>query len=245
MKLTKSVFGQLHYLAVFSLFVAFFGCSIPTNAQDVVDSARTTNGPFAQWGYYTFRMDLRLCPAPYCGGAFVRQVNLDRTPCIDGVFRKECYVYSIDWDRLKLNAKELNFLFGNSNHLLVRGRILPVDIGTIGEFGVLEVLEVFVATSNDAPQGDFVGLRDNGIVCPAFPCFSVDRFVLNKPLTTQVSSIDLNQTGATEEQVATALEEIHNEGLIAVGRIENGQIGPAGTDIRFVASRFYLRYRSP
>ncbi|MBD2249122.1 DUF6748 domain-containing protein, partial [Nostoc sp. FACHB-888] len=65
---------------------------------DTTDSVAATveNQEFPQWGYYTVRRDFRRCASPICGGYFIKQVNLKATPCLDGVFRSECYVSAID-----------------------------------------------------------------------------------------------------------------------------------------------------
>ncbi|WP_311774256.1 DUF6748 domain-containing protein [Nostoc sp. UCD121] len=74
------------------------------------------------------------------------------------------------------------------------------------------------------------------------PCFSTDNLVLNKPYISQVSSIDLSQTGATQKQLDAAASEIFGQGLIAVGTtkvVEN--VDPTKRDTQFVATQFYLR----
>jgi hypothetical protein len=69
------------------------------SAPETTDSVAVTfkNQEFPQWGYYTVRRDFRKCVSPICGGYFIKQVNLKATPCVDGVFREECYVSAIDW----------------------------------------------------------------------------------------------------------------------------------------------------
>ncbi|MEH1964939.1 DUF6748 domain-containing protein [Nostoc sp.] len=110
------------------------------------------------------------------------------------------------------------------------------------EFGNLRVKEAFYATTNAPAKGTFVGLKDNGIRCITTPCFSTDRLILNKPKISQVSSIDLSQTGATPEQIEAAGKEIFTQGLIAVGTTEVVKnVDPTNRGTQFVGTRFYLR----
>ncbi|MBD2441562.1 DUF6748 domain-containing protein [Nostoc sp. FACHB-110] len=220
------------------------------SAQDILapqttDSVAVTveNQEFPQWGYYTIRRDFRRCASPICGGYFIKQVNLKATPCIDGVFRSECYVSAIDLSSLKVSPDQLAKIQNDDgSRLLLRGNIVPVAFPGIGEFGNLRVKEAFIAATNAPAKGTFAGLKDNGIRCITTPCFSTNQLVLNKPYISQVSSIDLSQTGATQKQLDAATSEIFGQGLIAVGItkvVEN--VDPTRRDTQFVATQFYLR----
>lgn len=214
---------------------------------DTTDSATVTvtNQEFPQWGYYTVRRDFRRCASPLCGGYFIKQVNLKATPCLDGVFREECYVSAIDWSSLKLPYYELAKIeSGDGSHLLLLGNIVPVTFPGFEELGNLRVKQAFIAATSTPAKGTFVAIKDNGIRCITTPCFSTNKLVLNKPKISQVSSIDLSQTGATSEQIEAATNEIFGQGLIAVGRtevIDNSD--PTKRDTKFVATQFYLRVK--
>ncbi|QLE59661.1 DUF6748 domain-containing protein [Nostoc sp. TCL26-01] len=218
------------------------------SAPDTTDSALATvkNQEFPQWGYYTIRRDFRKCVSPICGGYFIKQVNLKATPCVDGVFRSECYVSAIDWSSLKVSPYQLvKIQNDDGSRLLLRGNIVPVTFLGFGEFGNLRVKEAFIAATNTPEKGTFVGLKDNGIRCITTPCFSTDQLVLNKPKISQVSSIDLGQTGATQKQLDAATSEIFGKGLIAVGRTEVVEnVDPTKRDTKFVTTQFYLRVES-
>ncbi|MBD2683434.1 MULTISPECIES: DUF6748 domain-containing protein [Nostoc] len=215
------------------------------SAPDTTDSIAVSveNQEFPQWGYYTVRRDFRRCASPICGGYFIKQVNLKATPCLDGVFRSECYVSAIDWSSLKVSPLELAKIQNDDgSRLLLLGNIVPVTFPLFGEFGNLRVKEAFYAATAAPPKGTFVGLKDNGIRCITTPCFSTNQLVLNKPRVSQVSSIDLSQTGATQKQLEAATSEIFGKGLIAVGTtevIENAD--PTNRGTQFVATQFYLR----
>ncbi|MDZ8183236.1 MAG: hypothetical protein RMX96_00020 [Nostoc sp. ChiSLP02] len=218
------------------------------SAPDSTDSEAVSikNQDFPQWGYYTVRRDFRRCVSPICGGYFIKQVNLKATPCVDGVFREECYVSAIDWSSLKVSASQLaKIQSDDGSRVILRGSIVPVQFPGFGEFGNLRVKEAFIAATNTPVKGTFVGLKDNGIRCITTPCFSTDRLVLNQPKIFQVSSIDLNQTGATPKQIEAATREIFAKGLITVGRTQVvGNSDPTKRDTKFVATQFYLRVES-
>lgn len=150
---------------------------------------------------------------------------------------------AIDWSSLKVPPLELAKIQNDDgSRLLLRGNIVPVTFPPFGEFGNLRVKEAFIATTNAPAKGTFVALKDNGIRCITTPCFSPNQLVLNKPRISQVSSIDLSQTGATQKQLDAATSEIFSQGLIAVGItevIEN--VDPTNRGTQFVGTQFYLR----
>ncbi|MEH2071499.1 MAG: DUF6748 domain-containing protein [Nostoc sp.] len=215
------------------------------SAPETNNSVAVKNQEFPQWGYYIVRRDFRKCVSPICGGYFIKQVNLKATPCVDGVFRSECYVSAIDWSSLKVSPYELvKIQNDDGSRVILRGNIVPVTFPGFGEFGNLRVKEAFYAATNAPAKGTFVGLKDNGIRCITTPCFSTVQLVLNKPKISQVSSIDLSQTGATQKQIDAATSEIFDQGLIAVGITEVAEnVDPTKRDTKFVATQFYLRVK--
>ncbi|MBH8561420.1 hypothetical protein I8748_04370 [Nostoc sp. CENA67] len=238
------------FILLLGALIASFGFFLKVSAQDIsapdtTDSVAVTvkNQEFPQWGYYTVRRDFRKCISPICGGYFIKQVNLKATPCIDGVFREECYVSAIDWSSLKVAPDELAKIQNDDgSRVILRGSIVPVEFPGFGEFGNLRVKEAFIAATDTPAKGTFVGLKNNGIVCITTPCFSTDKLVLNKPKISQVSSIDLSLTGATPEQIEAATREIFGKGLITVGKTEVvNNLDPTKRDTKFVATQFYLR----
>jgi len=246
----KSIYYKYQLILLLGAILASFGFSPKIYAQeisapDTTDSVAVTvkNQDFPQWGYYTVRRDFRRCASPICGGYFIKLVNLKATSCLDGVFRSECYVSAIDWSSLKVSPYQLvKIQNDDGSRVIFRGNIVPVTFPRFGEFGNLRVKEAFIATTNVPAKGTFVALRDNGIRCITTPCFSTDNLVLNKPKISQVSSIDLSQTGATQKQLGAATSEIFGKGLIAVGKTEVVEnVNPTKRDTKFVATQFYLR----
>jgi hypothetical protein len=246
----KSIYYKYRLILLLGAILASFGFYPKTHALDIStpdanDSVAISvkNQDFPQWGYYTVRRDFRRCASPRCGGFFIKQNNLKATPCVDGVFRNECYVSSIDWSSLKLPLDKLAKIQNqDASRLILRGSIVPVEFGEIGKFGELRVKEAFIAATDTPAKGTFVVLKNNGIVCFTTPCFSTDKFILNKPQSSQVSSIDLSQTRATPEQIEAANNEIFALGLITVGTTKVvDDLNPTKRDVKFVATQFYLR----
>jgi hypothetical protein len=246
----KSIYYKYQLILLLGVILASFGFYTKINAQDIsapdtTDSVAVSvkNQDFPQWGYYTVRRDFRRCASPRCGGFFIKQNNLKATPCLDGVFRNECYVSSIDWSSLKLGVDKLAKVQNqNASRLILRGTIVPVEFAGVGQFEELRVKEAFIAATDAPAQGTFVALKNNGIVCITTPCFSTEKLILNKPLFSQVSSIDLSQTGAKPEQIEAATTEIFGKGLIAAGRTKVvDDFNSTKRDVQFVATQFYLR----
>lgn len=246
----KSIYYKYRVILLLGAILVSFGFSPKIHAQDIsapdgTDSVAISvkNQDFPQWGYYTVRRDFRRCASPICGGFFIKQNNLKATPCVDGVFRNECYVSSIDWSSLKLPLDKLAKVQNeDGSRLILRGTIVPVEFGEIGKFGELRVKEAFIAATDAPAKGTFVALKNNGIVCITTPCFSTDQFILNQPLFSQISSIDLSKIRATPKQIEAANNEIFALGLIAVGTtkvVDN--LNPTKRDVKFVATQFYLR----
>ncbi|RCJ40080.1 hypothetical protein A6770_38325 [Nostoc minutum NIES-26] len=250
----KQLFNyKVSVIPLLGVLIVSNGFSVKVSAQDIsapetTDSVAVTvkNQEFPQWGYYTVRRDFRKCVSPICGGYFIKQVNLKATPCVDGVFRSECYVSAIDWSSIKVSASEIaRIQSDDGSRVLLLGNIVPVTFPGFGEFGNLRVKEAFYGATNAPAKGTFVGIKDNGIRCITTPCFSTDRLILNKPKISQVSSIDLSQTGATQKQLDAATSEIFGKGLIAVGITEVVEnVDPIKRDTKFVATQFYLRVES-
>lgn len=241
----KTFHRSYSLILILATFLANFGFASQTYAQPSLSSEAVNieNQEFPQWGYYTIRRDFRKCISPICGGFFIKQNNLKATPCFDGVFRKECYVSSIDWSSLNVGYDQLaKFQSQTDSRLILRGNLVPEKFDGFEEFAKLQVKEVFVAATKAPAKGTFVGLKDNGIVCVTIPCFSTDNLVLNQPNRSTISSFDLSQVGATPEQLEAANKAIFNQGLIAVGVTKKtGDVDAINGGTEFVATQFYLR----
>lgn len=93
---------------------------------------------------------------------------------------------------------------------------------------------------NGGPYGDQPGpasddgvyvVRDNGILCITYPCFSIDALPVDPPGELQlVSDVDLRPLELTQAQIDTLLaRKATPEGITVAGHIETVRdAGPAG-----------------
>lgn len=187
---------------------------------------------FNAQGFYTFRPDLRKCITPLCGGLFVKAVNREQTRCADGSLQQECYVATV------VNKTNVNYVEGG----LLQGKIKPKKYKGFGNLGKFELSAAFRPAVTTTASSYFVGLHNNGRVCITTPCFSFDEYVLNSKKVKDVSLIDLEQVGASEEDLKTAwaiISEGGNSALLATGTNEYVQ-ELDGIGVHFIADQFYL-----
>jgi hypothetical protein len=193
--------------------------------------------------YWTIERDYRKCMYPMCGGYWVERVNRAYTRCADGTWQEKCYVVDLDWTVVDLSDQQISDLESAVGTLLLRGEFDEVYFDNLdfGPFHNLAVTEAWVAATEQAPQGQFVRLYDNGIRCVTTPCPSIDQAILNHSWSFAIHSFDLAPSGATEEQIDEGVEAIFSEGgLLAAGTnywfFDNYDIATG-----FYASQFYLR----
>ncbi len=193
-------------------------------AEPVVDD------DFNPLGYYTFRQDLRRCVSPRCGGLFVKAVNQKLTRCADGVKRTECYV--------ALLANPHGLAIGSAS--LLQGRIRPKRFSGFGNLGVFKLRAAISSATASTGEGTVVGLQDNGIVCITAPCFSYDEFVLNRNKILLLSGIDLEASGAAEQDIDNARRLLADgETLLAAG-VNKRMAARAGAGTAFFANQLYF-----
>jgi hypothetical protein len=190
------------------------------------------------------RLDVRLCPAPTCGGLFVERVNRGATRCADGVYREECYAGLIDLSALGLSSGDEAQLLSDfgGQQVLVRGELELLDWASGVEATVLVVTDAWRgATGSMQEIGRYWGIVPTGINCFTFPCPTLLRQKLNGRRTSWLHGLDLSTSGATQEEIGDALTDLHQgPGLIVFGR-KRQIFGPAGQGIELVASEFYQK----
>jgi hypothetical protein len=198
--------------------------------------ARATDDPTTttrSGTYYSIRPDLRLCPAPLCGGFFVSAVNRARTQCADGTVAPSCYVTEIDWDDLDTE--------GSDPATLVLGKIESKEVPGFGPLGVLVADKAWRPATDARPKGTFFGHRESDVVCSTSPCPVIEQRVLNRTRQQLISTIALKGVNASPEDLAAAKAILARGGrLIAAGRNVVSSIGGTGGAIGMVASQFYL-----
>jgi hypothetical protein len=181
-------------------------------------------------GLYLVRPDLRLCPSPLCGGAWVRRVNRIETRCVGGVSRRECYVASISGVAVPAKAGGL-----------VRGRIVPAGIAGFPELGRLTATSAWRAGGSGTPTGTVYRVADNGVRCVTHPCFSLGAVASGTSRRVTLSGIDLSATGASPALERRARALLARGGLYLAGTIRVvPDEGPAGDGRTLVAAAFWL-----
>jgi hypothetical protein len=195
--------------------------------------------------YYFVTPDFRRCASPFCGGVFYRLANATKTTCADGTKAEVCYAASEDWTKLGLGTVGMDKVFGALNTLggeiLVRATIAKRDWGKgLGKFGHLNPREAWLPQGPNAPEGPVAKVEDSGVRCITFPCPSLREKKLNSSATASLAEVGWGDSGATDEQISTALDKMHTDGLIISGT-RYTVTGPGGTGKARTATQFYLR----
>ncbi len=202
--------------------------------------------------YYLGQMDLRPCVDTSCGGYFVRRANAQRTECADGEMHESCKADILDFSALDLSEEQLGKLnadFGRGA-LLVRGSIehgvAGVDYPTDSPpRDVVRVTEAYLAQiESDMPSNDVIyRVNDNNIRCIVAPCFSAHQAKLNSTRNREISDVNVEDSGASEEVQSHALGLLHQDSgviLAGVNRNETSS-GPARLrGVRMDVSQIYL-----
>jgi hypothetical protein len=192
---------------------------------------------------FRVRIDTRMCPAPFCGGAFVSRINQPETHCADGEYRETCYVTRVDLESADLTDPQLAHIYGAmyAGQVLLGGRIEQVFSPAWGLAGEFRATDVWRSATDAVDESAIFRVRDNGIRCFAAPCFSYDLVVVNSPEVMAVSDVGLANVGATPEMLAAATEALFTTGVLATGTMhDQPAAGPAGTGRLFDATQFYI-----
>jgi hypothetical protein len=187
--------------------------------------------------HYLVRPDLRLCPSPMCGGAWVRRVNHPLTRCVDGAARPACYVASVTGVAgLPSSAR--------AGSVLVRGRLVPARIDGFPGLGALAASAAWRPAGKLEPHGTTFRVADNGVRCITSPCFSLTAVALEDGGRRTVSELDLGRAGASTADVARAQKAVDGGGLLVTGGVRTVlNAGPAGTGRRLRATQLWLPTR--
>ena len=200
------------------------------------------NDDFNQYGFFTALRDFRKCISPLFGGFFVKQVNKRRTRCADGRLLRECYVASIDWEKLGFKPA-IDLGIGDIRSrtpILLQGKIEAKNFEHFGNLGVFRAKAAYRSATERTAGQLFVGLQNNGIVCITTPCFSFDQYILNRKRIRTVSNVNLEKVGATAEQLETADSILANGGVLIASGFNEQIEEMTGTGIAFIANQIYL-----
>lgn len=188
-----------------------------------VAAGRTANAA-APSTTYLVRPDLRMCPSPMCGGAWVSRVNHTTTRCVDGSLQSACYVSSLTRTR-----------FGTGD--LALGRIVPAKIAGFPKLGKLVVDRLWLQAAEAAPPAPVYRVVDLGIRCIAAPCFTYRASRLETARRVMLSDLDLTGLDLPPQTRDRALRQLTLGGLIVSGIVRDvPHAGPAG-DGRVLTAR--------
>lgn len=209
----------------------FLGCGSDSDplADEVVDSESDDLTTSQNSNYYLVtRKDMRACPAPACGGLYVRRLNSTSMTCADGYSAAECYVESIDTSALGLSAAFETALRGGKAVFKARRSSRTLSSGRYMKLTAQEGWEA-QGRSSSAPSGSFVRAVHVGS--------SLRLEKLNSSIKATVNAVDLSRTGATAANVTRAMAALSD----SAGFLTSGFIDGAG---EFEATQFYLRAES-
>jgi hypothetical protein len=150
-------------------------------------------------------------------GFVAAPANQATTRCTRGPAQRQCTLMSIDWTGTAMPesvAKGYEDGLRKGTPLLVRGDIVPAPDDRGVSFAVTEV---WVGSHSDPADGVFTLVVDNGIRCVRAPCPSLTEKKLNSTLSAQISSLDLEASGADREAIDRAYEALSGSGLVVVG----------------------------
>src|SRR3990167_7915517 len=97
---------RLAALLTLTLFCATSGSCAPTPDGGIPDDtgAQSAELSYSNSTFYIVTgRDLRKCAYPFCGGVFVRRVNLSSTVCSDGRPAAQCRALELDFKTLGLD----------------------------------------------------------------------------------------------------------------------------------------------
>ncbi len=215
----------------------------PPNEEAATAGGKSDSVSADNWTYFTARPDLRKCMAPLCGGYWVKRVNQPKTKCIDGSWQKECYVADLDWSSLGLSDVETADAnaAAQAAEIVLRGKLAPAAYPQF-DLASFAVEEGWRGATSNAPSGTFYRVKDSGVKCITYPCPTVQGVKLNKnakPIS-NYSGLDLAPSGASQEQIDQAWQDMTGPGLVVAATTET-VTGPAGKGTGLTASQFYTR----
>jgi len=199
--------------------------------------------------YYFVKPDLKRCAAPFCGGVYFRLANAETTRCLDGSKAEWCYAAGQNTSRLGLGevgtGKYLDALnsaaFGDDSKVLVRATIGSKDWGkALGRFAELRPTEAWIGQTASEAVGPLAKIEDSGIRCITAPCPSLRERKLNSSVRVDIAELGWDKAGATDDQIGTALDKMHTDGLIVAG-YRYSVSGPGGQAKARGVTQFYLR----
>jgi hypothetical protein len=193
----------------------------------------------AAFQYLNVIADTRACSlnsGPDCGtGFFVSRANRSSMRCGFTAPQSQCKIMEIDWTGTAMPAsvaKSYEDGLREGKPLLVRGDIVPAPDDSGAH---LAVKEIWIASQPEWVDGVFTLVKDNGIRCITAPCPSLTEQKLNSNLSAQITGIDFEPSGASQDLVDIAQNAMFGgDGVVVVGyRYYDSAGGKARTANKF------------
>ncbi|MBL9018375.1 MAG: hypothetical protein JNL83_29585 [Myxococcales bacterium] len=239
------------FLVSFLTAAALVGCADPAQPTDELAGESDADGEAGKtdraaeaFTYYELRVDDRRCLVAdgECGvGFYAARVNRTATQCGRGPMQPECKVFAIDWRGTAMPASvamSYEDRVRAGEHLVVRGSVVPAANDASLS---LAVTEIWVGNEKEPGAGVFALVKDNGIRCVRAPCPSLTEQKLNSNLSAQLTGVELEASGASDDQLSRAYEQLYGEGLIVVGYRDYDSLGGKTRG----ANTFYTRAPVP
>lgn len=228
-------FFKIFNSAILTLLIGLSGNS---QAADICSSIG------ASYYYTVTHQDMRKCASPMCGGYFVKQVNKLKTLCADGVWRDECHVFQLDanpmgWTQEKTN-NYFNDVFGTKIGI-VRGNFAhALDAGLTGAPDTLTITEAWRAQSKNVAIDPIYHVKDQGIVCIAYPCVddTIEQLLNAWDVKDKlITDVRLKPSGASQPQIDAGYKAFSEGGILVAGKhqLTSDKLGKL-----LIASQFYL-----
>jgi hypothetical protein len=205
--------------------------------------ADADNGAYT---YYSVKLDMRRCASPMCGGWFLSRVNRSTTVCHTGSSAAQCYTPVLDWSESGLDQAQQDKLVGasariNARYALVRGRFAKKNTTTPQpNLGRFIVTEAWVAEGENAPDGVFAKVFENGIRCIAAPCPTLTEKGLNTGNSANIADLDYAPAELSEHQIEGFVEQYTApSGIIIAGDRYTFKLGGRSGKGRTVTNAFH------
>lgn len=229
-------------------------CTTTTDVEDELagesaadgEDAGKADGSNDTFTYFEITRDYRRCVSPLCGGYWVSRPNKAQTKCADGRNADRCYVAELDDSALGFTREaDLDAYWSGieARAVVVRGDLTKQTYGDFGKLGKLTVTEAWRAGTTSSADGVWVKVKLNGVRCIAAPCADKSEAKLNSVLTANISDLDFEPSGATDEQKEVAFAALTDErwdGLIVVGDRYTDRVDGRTAKARTV-TQFYTR----